>query len=239
MKNSKRILSVTVKTMFDDSPDTSWLGEYSNRPESEFAIDRAHNKDCASVTPEARKAKETLEHAQQTVADMQNDLLGYGLSNTESAEKQAEWEAFEDAYVQLGELAEDATECDCSRGGRMDSNEYRYFNGPVENYKGESDEDIRKYVHQDYERMESLNRGDWSFIGIRAEASVVTPNGFGYTNQTIHSAGLWGIESDSDESYLAEIEQEQLSELRGILKEFGFSARAISVAFKNVKEVSK
>ena len=48
MKNSKRILSVTVKRMVDDSPDTSWLGEYSDTRKSEFSIDRAHAEDCAS-----------------------------------------------------------------------------------------------------------------------------------------------------------------------------------------------
>lgn len=31
-KRSKRILSVKIKRMIDDSPDTSWLGEYSDDP---------------------------------------------------------------------------------------------------------------------------------------------------------------------------------------------------------------
>ena len=32
-----RILSITIKHTLDDSPDTSWLGEYSNTAKSEFA----------------------------------------------------------------------------------------------------------------------------------------------------------------------------------------------------------
>src|ERR1019366_7105759 len=52
--------------------------------------------------------------------------------------------------------------------------EYRYFN-PSENYKGEPAEDIRKYVRQDYNRMEQLNAGDWCFIGIRADAEIGVP----------------------------------------------------------------
>lgn len=39
-KETKRILKVTIKRMADTDPDTSWLGEYSNNPESDYAIDR-------------------------------------------------------------------------------------------------------------------------------------------------------------------------------------------------------
>lgn len=37
----------------DDSPDTSWLGEYSDRASSEFSIDRYHDFDCAINTSKA------------------------------------------------------------------------------------------------------------------------------------------------------------------------------------------
>src|SRR5260370_26431564 len=128
----------------------------------------------------------------------------------------------------------------------MERHEHRYFNGPVENYKGESSEDIRKYVRQDYERMESLNAGNWYYIGIRAEASVIfgtskpgdiaprnLPN-FCFIPQTITSGGLWGIESGSGR-HLPEVEEDELSELRNELKALGFSTRAISQAFKSVE----
>ena len=49
-KTGNRILSVVIRRMYDESPDTSWLGEYSNSRESEFSIDRAHSEDCASVS---------------------------------------------------------------------------------------------------------------------------------------------------------------------------------------------
>ena len=45
-KSMKRIHKVTIKRMIDDSPDTSWLGEYGNTPQSTYAIDRAHDYDC-------------------------------------------------------------------------------------------------------------------------------------------------------------------------------------------------
>jgi hypothetical protein len=176
--STKRITKVVVKRMLDESPDTSWMGEYGNRAESEYAIDRAHDEDCPSFQG-------------------------------------------------------DSEDCTCNFDGHWSlRSEYRYFNGPVENYKGESPENIRKYIREDYERMESLNRGDFSFIGIRAEAQVhLTGDLF----QEITSGGLWGIESDSGESCLQEIEQEQLSELRAELEAIGFSKRAVSAAFRNIQ----
>lgn len=52
--------------------------------------------------------------------------------------------------------------------------------------------------------------------------------------QEITSGGLWGVESDSDRKYLADIDTEQLSELREQLRAVGFSTRAISTAFRDV-----
>jgi hypothetical protein len=120
--------------------------------------------------------------------------------------------------------------CDCGERGDAERGEYRYFNGCVENYKGESPEDIRKYVRQDYGRMERLNSGDWCYIGVRADAEIIVDG----ISQDISSGGLWGVESDSDRTYLAEIDGEQLSELRDQLRALGFGTRAIATAFKNV-----
>ena len=182
-KQAKRILEVVVKQMIDEDPDTSWLGEYSNSPSSQFSIDREHSLDC-------------------------------GLNN-----------------------GADEDECNCSGGDRK-RNEYRYFN-PSFNYVDKhgkpvdslTPEKVREYTRQDYARMEDLQRGGWSFIGIRAEATVQLT---GDTTQHISSGGLWGIESDSDESYFAKVEQEQLAELRDELHAIGFSKRAISAAFRNI-----
>jgi hypothetical protein len=119
--------------------------------------------------------------------------------------------------------------CDCGERGDAERGEFRYFNGCVENYKGEPPAKIREYVARDYERMERLNRGDWSYVGIRADAEIVVDG----VAQEITSGGLWGIESDSDWAYLAEIDGEQLSELRSQLRALGFGRRATSAAIKN------
>ena len=49
--------------------------------------------------------------------------------------------------------------------------------------------------------MERLNRGDWGYIGVRADAEIIVDG----VSQDITSGGLWGVESDSDRAYLAEL----------------------------------
>ena len=110
--------------------------------------------------------------------------------------------------------------------------ECRFFIPNSQNYLGESVENIRKYCLQDWTRAEALNNGVWCFIGIVAKAKIQLGNDSPI--QTIHSGGLWGIESDAGD-YLAEVGREQLAELAGELKLLGFGRRAIARAMKGVK----
>jgi hypothetical protein len=108
-------------------------------------------------------------------------------------------------------------------------------------------ETMRENARRDYERMEAYNRDEWGFIGIRAEATVIIGEVCrirnekgeeivtGRIHQFLTSGGLWGIESDSDQSYFREVEQEELNQLRRILHEWGFSFRAIAAAVKESK----
>jgi hypothetical protein len=236
MRNSKRILEVKIKHMIDESPDTSWLGEYSNTQKTEYAIDRAHSEDCIKNQPDVKAKLERIASHVDDICDSEIDE-----ANDTIPESEARFEA--------RNTMEELLSCDCDEHGDMERGEYRYFNGPVENYKGESPEDIRKYVRQDYERMERLNVGDWCFIFIKAEVEIqliateensvvskVSWHSPVAPYQTITSGGLWGIESDSDKDYIAEIEGEQLSELKSQLTALGFSKRAIATAFKSIKK---
>jgi hypothetical protein len=273
MKNMKRISKITIVRMIDSNPDTSYLGEYSNRAESEYAIDRRHSLDCpinsgtdgkllwfasGNGRIELQMTMEQAESASHSgecdddvrelskvpaIADqlakidpalLSAELKEYGAwddeerADTDQNFQRILWLAACDITEQQG--------CNCGESGDMERNEYRYFNGPVENYKGESPEDIRKYVRQDYERMEALNHQNWYYIGIRAEADILIPSGNASLVQEITSGGLWGIESDSDAGYLREIETEQLSELREQLRALGFSTRAITTAFRSATQ---
>jgi hypothetical protein len=242
MKNRKRILSVKIKHMIDDSPDTSHMGKYSDHATSEFSIDRAHSEDCASIVPVNQDGVQKLRNARAYIVDLQNAV----------APESQEWEDLEDAYNVLDTLADETPECDCGERGDMGRNEYRYFN-PSFNYVDkngkatDTPENVRKCTRQDYERMERLNKGDWCYIGIRVEAEIGIAQNCAknaksdsgvYIVQHIASGGLWGIESDSERSYLDEVQAEELSALKSELLALGFSRRAIATAFKSVEEVS-
>lgn len=75
------------------------------------------------------------------------------------------------------------------------------------------------YLDQDEfeDRREAYRRGDFAFVGVRAEAEVV----LGGIIQTLHSGGLWGIESDSGEGYITDVAGEEWTELRKILTDIG------------------
>ena len=183
------------------------------------------------------KGKRILKVTLKRMIDEDPDTSWLGkYSDTRTSELSIDRAHDLDCFANTG--AEEQEDCPCI-GDEWNRREYRYFN-PSFNYVDKSGralpentpEEVRKYVRQDYERMESLNRGDWSFIGIKAEAEVW--NADTQVVQRIHSGGLWGIESDSGEGYIEEVEQEELSNLKDELKAYGFSARAISKAFENV-----
>jgi hypothetical protein len=233
VKNTKRILEVKIIRAIDTDPDTSYYGEYSTRPDSEFSIDRATDEFQGDID----NGRDWLNR----VSSFLEDRLSDGERGEDSCydEPEQDWK---DAAKTIEEILNDAPFDDDSVS--WNSREYRYFN-PSDNYKGEPAEDIRKYVRQDYKRMEAYNRQEWYYVGVRATAEVELSaqinkgcvSGHEVYNksiQTIRSGGLWGIESDSDRAYLEQIEKEELSDLRDSLKMLGFSTRAISAAFKNV-----
>lgn len=106
--------------------------------------------------------------------------------------------------------------------GDMRRNEFRYFIAALSGDETGNPESVL----QDYNRMESYNRGEWSCYGIAAVARVQLSSD---TVQRITSGGLWGIESDSDDSYFAGVNEEQLAELRTELLALGFTEGEVSV----------
>lgn len=267
---TKRISKVTIKLMPDTDPDTSYLGQYSDRAKTDYAIDRRHSLDCpinsgrdgklvwyssGNGRIELQMTREQAESASHSgdcdedtrelskvpaIAEqlariepsvLSGELKEYGAWDAEELKDQDQnllrllWLAACDITEQKG--------CDCGERGDTDRGGLRYFNANVENYKDETSEQIREYVLRDYERMERLNRGDWCYIGIRAEAKILIPSGGGCLVQEITSGGLWGIESDSEESYFSEVEANELSKLHSQLSAIGFSKRSISTAIQS------
>ena len=76
-----------------------------------------------------------------------------------------------------------------------------------------------EYTKQDKKRLDDYNRGVWEMIGIRAVATIHIPvNDNTVKIQTIDSGGLFGIESDSDDSHIHEIWKDQIDEVKKYLR---------------------
>lgn len=75
----------------------------------------------------------------------------------------------------------------------------------------------------DKARLAAFRREDWWMIGVRASAVVIIEG----IAQTLHSGGLWGIESDMSERQLKNYETEQYNELVGVLKGVGVKTTQI------------
>ena len=86
--------------------------------------------------------------------------------------------------------------------------------------QGISAEDRQKYQAQDRARVAAYDRGEWHMVGICAVARITVTRGCYSTIYTIHSAGLWGIESDSDETYKQSVFEEECANLRADLEAF-------------------
>lgn len=86
-----------------------------------------------------------------------------------------------------------------------------------------------------YTRMEAGMNGGWHLMGVRAEAEVVLT---GTAVQTLTSGGLWGVESDADDTYMRVVELEQMDGLKDVLRAVGFTDGEITAAFEKVDHVN-
>jgi hypothetical protein len=92
-------------------------------------------------------------------------------------------------------------------------------------------EQVQKWIERDRQRRAEYGE-TWHMIGIFAEASIQTSeDGRIWMCNMIRSSGIWGVESDSNESHMQELETEQFEELRGILTDPGFTAAETETAF--------
>lgn len=103
---------------------------------------------------------------------------------------------------------------DCSLRPGFDPHQFRYWN------PANPDLEHPEYIEQDFARHEALCRGEWSYQGCVARATVSYPLGQCRRLEILSSAGLYGIESDSSPLYMLEAEIEQLHELRDHVQQF-------------------
>lgn len=76
------------------------------------------------------------------------------------------------------------------------------------------------------DRRAQYERGDFTFVGVVAEAEVVIEG----VSQEIKSGGLWGIESDMKE-YIEEVGVNEYGDLRKILTSIGVPTSQLPTKF--------
>lgn len=110
----------------------------------------------------------------------------------------------------------------------------------LDQYKDAISKEEKAFYVADQKRKNKFYNGEVESLGISAKATIYLPficyTGKGkeinYKIQTISSGGLWGIESDSDKSYIKETAEQQLDELKRYLK-------MLNVKCKGFKHLSK
>lgn len=203
-----RIEKIEVKALYDQDPDTSFLGTYTEKAEP-WAICRR----CGQYLELAEiydRVKEKIETNQSII---ENSLMDSELPMAERERLEKISDAMENVLHRI-----DAKAHDCHRNPFL--REYNFFLP----YAAGEEKGTASYIEyglQDYQRMEALNNGAWHFIGIVAYATVSTPIKNGHKRLSeFTSGGLWGIESDSDPEDIQTIMNEELSDLRSHLQNF-------------------
>lgn len=75
-------------------------------------------------------------------------------------------------------------------------------------------------------RLNAYNAGEWSMVGVRAVAEIEAAD----MRETITSAGVWNIPSDSPEHHFQDVYREELGSLCRTLYELGFAEAEIAQA---------
>lgn len=207
-----RILKVEIITRSDDSPDTSDLGEYTDKA-GEGVIVCATGEFYLDIERRTRIINRAFELAE--IAGEFGDTAKETYWGTKAQRLADRWES-------QNEIPER-------------SRDYRFFL-PYAGGESVGSKDWRTYARQDWERMREYSKGCWQYIGIMAQAEVTLAGSD--VVQRITSGGLWGVESDSG-AYLEEVAGEELESLRDELETLGFGPRAIDAAFKTVENVEK
>jgi hypothetical protein len=220
-----KILSVRIERKPDETPDTSWLGEYTQKCSGWF-IDLEAGNLCelgghvilADNPPGDTPGRNDYRY----ISGFQHDA--------------ASWDHCSDKDVAAGFLNLRYHQGETRWGKSTRLNIFEKYG--VRGWRSATTRAAKirvcnvAYCCLDAQRLHDLNRGEWHYVGIIAKAEFQVGSSL---VQTFRSGGLWGVESDSDESYFTQIEGEQLSELRDQLEAIGFKKRAIDYAFKNVE----
>jgi hypothetical protein len=203
-----RILQVTIETMADCYPDISHIGEYTDDYSSAAIV-----AETGEFVADIERRTAILDRLTDRIWELRDNDRDTTIAEKRHARLSAAWE-------------------DCNYIPERGKRYCRFFLAYAGGEKPGAAE-FRKYALQDYNLMESYNRGDWCYIGMRAVADITLPGSS--IIQRISSGGLWGIESDSGSDYIGEVEKDELAALRQALENVGFSPRQIAAAYRDIQ----
>jgi len=93
-----------------------------------------------------------------------------------------------------------------------------------------------EYAHDNAIRLRNYRHGYWHCVGIWAECQVsYSIGGRDRRMESFQSGGLWGIESDSDQSYFDEVAQEEIAQLRAHVARFNVDMDSFDRCAKGAK----
>lgn len=90
-------------------------------------------------------------------------------------------------------------------------------------YKGEPEATQRRYRAEDLKRVEAWKRDEWHYVGLFLRAELeITVGKLTYSRAAkVETAGLWGIESDSEPGYFKSVAGEEYEALKDLLRALG------------------
>jgi len=191
---TKGSLEFRIEWLYDEDPDTSWIGEYRTKGPEEGYIDRKRGVLYGEAVEEPEDPCyecEKLEKCELYLHHFDNPFACKPRCIYEM--KYQEWNDNYGLEILADEL-----------GSTWERNSHRFF---VPHAGGEEpgSEHFAEYAIQNYDRITGLERGRWYFMGCAVTLSV--------DGMELGGTGVWGIESSCGDDYITQIEGEEISEL--------------------------
>ena len=197
-----KILSIKIKRETDTNPDTSWIGEYTDK--------------CKpwNIVCQTGEFCEKIDQRKRMVENLESQTEDLG-----------EYENSEIRINQLLARIEKIKNSGPLNYPERNRNHYYFFeafgSGELTGSKL-----YREYALRDFEEMEKLQNGDFQFLIVWIEARIqITTNG---PIQTITSGSLGGIDSRMKKDEMQEIIDAQKKDLFDQLSKIGFSEKQLS-----------
>lgn len=242
----KKIENITIVRQSDDNPDLDWLGEYGNGFTENY-VDTAkgvlYGEKVEKVMTEAEYEEWKKDEDQEEAwADPMEDgkvnvcflqVLASGLPTRRGRDEYEKVGEFQHLPWEKQGWPKDCTAEKSFITEKQEAVAKRYVSPDITNHQQRA---AAVYCCEDYIRLKTFGE-DWWMSGIMAKAEIHTSvHKDSWLIQSVRSGGLWGIESDCGDEYEMEVAEEQLSELKAVLMEFGFPESEIDVKIAEAKE---